>query len=558
MIERAFQHRSGRVISLGRLVLATVSLIAISLDPTQPTEYPASGYTILIAYSLWAAAILVLTWGNWWLDYKLAAVSLAVDVSVFGLLAILTEGYTSPFFTFFIFVVMASAIRWGWRETALTGAVVILIFYGGGLAALAWGKGEFELQGFLIRGNYLVVLSLLLTWFGINRLVRGPAQPRFLELEEGIDPKSPPIVSAMEHAAVRTGAKRVVFVWWDKEEPWTHVGELSKGEFRRYRFGPGELVAPFSDTGADRPLLFDQSNGRSLALPKAGAQHLVATLERVDPRFADRFNMKSGLAISIRSGDYVGELFAVDVPGLCSDDLKIGEQIGQEISSAFDRFSMIAASEEAAVARERLSVARDLHDTVVQVMAGAAFQLEAIRNRLKAGEDGDSEIRALQEDLGAEQRSLRGYIARLGAGRGSKRPVDFGKGMEDLTMRISRQWGVRCAAFTNANGIQVSAWAEHELHQLVREAAANAVRHGKASSVTIELNATKRQLQLSVADNGGGFPLHGEFDERGLHEQKLCPKSLHERVKHLGGSLSLTSSPVGSRLSMTIPLEIIA
>lgn len=558
MIERAFQHRSGRVISLGRLVLATVSLFAISLDPTQPAHYPTSGYSILLSYSLWAAAVLILTWRNWWLDYQLAAVTLAVDVFVFGVLVILTEGYTSPFFTFFMFVVLAAAIRWGWRETALTATVVILMFYGGGLAALAWGNGQFELQGFLIRGTYLVVLSLLLTWFGINQRVRGPAQPRFMELHEGIDAGSPPIAPAMEHASARTGAKRIVFVWWDKEEPWTHVAELAGGEFVRHRFGPGEIRPPFSDSVEDRPLLFDQANNRSLATKKGKPQQLLALRERVDPDFASRFGMASGLAISIRSGDYEGELFTLDVPGLCSDDLKIGEQVGREISSAFDRYSMINASEEAAVARARLSLARDLHDSVVQVLAGASFQLQAVRNRIKAGEETDTEIEALQEDLGAEQRNLRGYIARLGAGRGSNRPVDFAKGIDDLTSRISRQWGVRCAAFTSSNGIQVSAWAEHELHQLVREAAANAVRHGKASSVTIELKSTKRQLHLSVADNGSGFPVHGEFDERGLHEHKLCPMSLHERVKHLGGNLSLTSSPVGSRLSMTIPLEIIA
>jgi signal transduction histidine kinase len=558
MIERAFQHRSGRVISLGRLILAAVSLLAISLDPTQPAQYPTSGYTILLLYSLWAAAILLLTWRNWWLDYRLAAATLAVDVSVFGLLVLLTEGYTSPFFTFFIFVVMAAAIRWGWRETALTATVVILMFYGGGFAALAWGNGQFELQGFLIRGTYLLVLSLLLTWFGINQQVRGPAQPRFMELEEGIDPESPPIASAMEHAATRTGAKRIVLVWWDKEEPWTHVAELAGGNMERHRFGPGEIEPPFSDASEDRPLLFDQRNNRSLGTEKGRPQSLLARRQAINSDFASRFRIESGLAISIRSGDYEGELFALGVPGLCSDDLKVGDQVGREISSALDRFSAIAASEEGAVARARLSLARDLHDSVVQVLAGASFQLEAVRKRMRAGEEIDSAIAALQEDLGTEQRNLRGYIARLGAGRGSSRPVDFSKGMDDLTARISRQWGVRCAAFTSSDGIQVSAWAEHELHQLVREAAANAVRHGKASAVTIELSASRRQLHLSIADNGGGFPVHGEFDERGLHEQKLCPMSLHERIKHLGGTLSLVSSPVGSRLSMAIPLELIA
>jgi hypothetical protein len=91
----AFQHRSGRVISLARLSLAAIFLMAIWADPSQPSRYPATAYAILTAYLVVAALHATMTWNNWWLENAIARVAHLVDILLFGVMVFLTDGYQS-------------------------------------------------------------------------------------------------------------------------------------------------------------------------------------------------------------------------------------------------------------------------------------------------------------------------------------------------------------------------------------------------------------------------------------------------------------------------------
>jgi signal transduction histidine kinase len=86
----------------------------------------------------------------------------------------------------------------------------------------------------------------------------------------------------------------------------------------------------------------------------------------------------------------------------------------------------------------------------------------------------------------------------------------------------------------------------HELGLIVREAVANAVRHGGASEIAIALDARDSALRLSIADNGKGFP---------KHDPARRPWTISERVRGLGGSLSLPEMAEGARLEITLPVE---
>ena len=115
-VGKRLQHPSGRVIALGRLLLATLFLVSISIDASQPAQAPASTYALLAAYVAFAAIMVAVTWSNWWLDAKLAGPAHAIDIILFAMLVLLTDGYTSPFFTFFTFLLLSAAIRWGWQS----------------------------------------------------------------------------------------------------------------------------------------------------------------------------------------------------------------------------------------------------------------------------------------------------------------------------------------------------------------------------------------------------------------------------------------------------------
>src|SRR5262249_46036950 len=157
------------------------------------------------------------------------------------------------------------------------------------------------------------------------------------------------------------------------------------------------------------PFLFDMANDRALcrSAPGEGLPRLFA--HAVNPVFAREFGLKEGLVVRVRAREYQGELFALNIPGLCADDLEESDLLGESISRLFGRSSMLAVSEEAAVARAKASLARDLHDSVVQVLAGTSFKLEALRNWIKSGREADPEIDAVKAELANEQRKVREF-----------------------------------------------------------------------------------------------------------------------------------------------------
>jgi signal transduction histidine kinase len=275
----------------------------------------------------------------------------------------------------------------------------------------------------------------------------------------------------------------------------------------------------------------------------------------LEPDLATRFGAAHGLRIPVRSGSLEGDLFVLDVPGLCSDDLQLAEEAGGRIESALDHRERMQATEEAAAMRARLALARDLHDSVVQFLAGFTFRLEGMKKSAAAGRDVAADLDALQHDLVGEQRDLRRLIAELRGTSGGEAVADLGASLRLLGERIAAQWTVDFRLASGTEPIRVPAHIDRHVGQLVREAAANAVRHGGARRIDARLARANGHVELEIADDGSGFPVAGSFDDDELQERRLGPLSLRERVHNLGGTLRLRSSAAGATLNIVLPLE---
>ena len=86
-----------------------------------------------------------------------------------------------------------------------------------------------------------------------------------------------------------------------------------------------------------------------------------------------------------------------------------------------------------------------------------------------------------------------------------------------------------------------------DLQQLLREAVANAVRHGGAKRIDVGLEVGSGQVQLSVADDGSGFA-----NSKGGPAAE--PWSLKERVERANGSMQLVSAPGSTNILISLPL----
>lgn len=537
-----FDRRSGRVIGAGRLALACVFLIAVALDSRQPAA-PAVAFSILGLYLIVASALLVGGWNRWWIERRFGLAAHILDIAVFTAMIALTDGYSSPFFTFFVFLLLSAAIRWGWFETALTALGVVPLFLLAGAASLLWAGGDFDLRRFLIRGAYLLVLSFILIWFGVHQ--RGGASARTdLALVEDGDSFADFVGRALTFVAAHTGANRVILAWSEKEEPWLMISKLVAGTVEHQRLAPGHYGPIVDEISAKEPFLFDLSTGHVLRGNHRRQPRIDIAREPLDPQFVAEHALKGGLYFPIDATEHEGHLFALEIDGPSADLLNLAAPLSGKIARGFDRLAASRTSLEAAEERARVALARDLHDHVVQLLAGTAFRLEAIRAGAAHDQPVDVPINELQEELSRGQRDLRAFITKLRTPRAEGARAGRCEDLSALCGELSRQWGIECRLTSCADRPMAGA-IFHEVQQLVRESVANAVKHGRAKRVDVTFSGEDDGVRLEIEDDGMGL------------SEILVSESLTERVAAFGGDLQMRPAPVGCKVQISLPLEIV-
>lgn len=534
-----FQYQSGRVIALGRTILASLFLVSIWLDHSQPASAPAQTYLLLFVYVMFAIGVTALTWRNWWLDARLAAPANLVDMAVFTAIVFSTNGYTSPFFLFFILPLLASAIRWGWRETALTAAGLIFLYLTAGL--LVAGTQEFELQRFIVRSGHLLILSAVLIWFGIHQ----QATRLFVALEE-MDPAmardGDPLVAALRLAMKASRAGGGALLLKTPDEP-----DFAGIGIHANKVTPATSDRPPVRASGTNVILFGVRANRTLSRRKDGWYRFMTASKALDAEGLARLGATNGLISSIATGTQAGWLVLWDVPDLSVDFLQLGDELGRAAGAVLDRDALIRAIEEGAAAGTRLSLARDVHDSVVQFLAGAAFRVEAMMRGARSGNEIEQELTELKRLLIEEQSEIRTFVSALRRDR----ELELGEAVDELkslARRLGQQWNVDCHVTATHEHASVPIRVQFDLQQLMREAVANAVRHGGAQRVDVGVDVDDDQLRLQVRDNGTGFgPANGGSIAH--------PWSLKERVERARGTLSLMSEPGCTNVLITLPLD---
>lgn len=533
------QHTSGRVIALGRLMLATLYLIAIWLDVELPKFDLSATYGLLVGYIIFASVIAIITWSNWWYDARLAGPSHAVDIVIFTLLVLLTDGHASPYFAFFMFVMLSAAIRWGWRATALTAVLLALLFTITGLVDMTPGD-PLEPDRFIIRAGHLAIVSMILIWFGASRQwPRLAFEDAGLDIQPALDES--PLEGGLRSALDGLRSNRGIILWCDHGSSRVSAMAIEGSAVTDPETVPAEVDLGIGSV----PFLYDLPKRR--ALWRDADRNLVAfdPFDRIRAETARQLRLDEGLAIPLRTDGGDGILFLEQVRGLATDHIDAGVQIGARAAAHIQRHRLLRTAEENAEARSRLTLARDLHDSVVQFLAGAAFRLEAMKRSNAAGRDLDPDLNELKRLMLQEQRDLRSFITSLRSG-----PLtafnEFAKDLKGLAAHLSRQWDVRCDFAAKPAEMMIPTRVRIDAHQLMREAVANAVRHAAAKSVTVEAAATGNTLKLEFINDGAEFPMRGGKLE--------MPASLKDRVEQAGGVLDLARGMGVTKLSISLPI----
>jgi signal transduction histidine kinase len=354
-----------------------------------------------------------------------------------------------------------------------------------------------------------------------------------------------------ERARTVFDAERVLLTFSEQDEPWMTIVEADRNgcTWREEDQGPDPVV----DESLESFSFLAMAGGKVLTAPE-GNSSVVASPIHQD--LAMRCAAASVLSIPIETEEVQGRLFVCS-PGVAEDVMLMTAGIVSTLLSIhFEATSFAESAVRDAVAADRIRVARDLHDGLLQSFTGVVLQLETIHSMIE--ENPDEARRLITETQGtimADQRELRRFVEQLRP-RPMRRetPYDFTARLEDLRARFEKQWGIKIVYDIANIEPLVGAYLGQETFRLIHEAVMNSAKHGNASTVRVAVKTSGGEMQIEVADNGSGFPFQGRMSLAQMREAGGGPMVLAERVHSLNGNLVVDSTDNGSTISISVPL----
>lgn len=234
-------------------------------------------------------------------------------------------------------------------------------------------------------------------------------------------------------------------------------------------------------------------------------------------------------------------------------ELLFAENLAQQATTALYSLFLIRRLRVRAGAMERARVARELHDGAIQSLISAEMRADVLRRRAERGASG------LAPELGELQQLLRQEVLNLRELMQQMRPVDLTPEqlldyIADTVDRFRRETGIAASFVSDLQEVHLSPHVCRELVRIVQEGLVNIRKHSKARHAVIGI--TRREngfLVLTISDDGCGFEFAGRVSPEELASTTKGPAIIKERVRGIGGQLSIESIPGrGSRLEIIV------
>lgn len=565
--DAAERMRIERVLAAARVFLTVTSLIAVYLDPTEPTSYAGLAYGILIAYSVWAAYLWVHLHR---LDElgRLGRLMCFLDIAFPMTFILFTAGPNSPFFVFLLFVLTAAAFRWGFPETVLTGVIVdalliveaALLSYG---PQKGWLEGEYELNRFIIRISYLITLAVLMGYLGEEEKQWRAENSTLARLLANVHAENG-MRASMQMLLSETlrifGASRALLMVKQAGTDRMHLWKISAGDsFVHSSEVEPEARSRYEQALPAHALFGSRTNQRwhCWALSSEGRKTKVMPI--FDPgTLPETAGATSVLAVALDVGEeWRGHLFLYNaVTGLdIYGELRFMQNVMRQLGPALYTVFLVRRLRSRAGAIERARVARELHDGAIQALISVEMQVDVLRRQLASPEKTNQVFTGLShvQDL------LRQQVFELRMLMQQMRPVEFTRGqlldyMADMVDRFRRDTGIAAQFVTTLEEVQLPSRVARELARILQEALVNIRKHSGASNVEVRFGAEDGCWKLGIVDNGRGFDFSGKLNLKELDADRRGPGIIRERVRSLGGDLTVQSTPGnGSELIVAVP-----
>lgn len=226
----------------------------------------------------------------------------------------------------------------------------------------------------------------------------------------------------------------------------------------------------------------------------------------------------------------------------------LNAELDQRVAERTRRIERLAdAARQAAVSRERLRIARDLHDTLAHSLMALLTQIRLVRklHRRLDAEALDAELARAEEAAASGLAGSRAAIAQIRDN--GIRDSGLGAALRELAQRFGERTGLPVALDLSADAGSANDERAETAFRIAEEALRNVERHAGARQVGLRLDGVRDEaLHLTVEDDGQGFePSHpppGHYGLRGMHEQASL----------IGARLVVHSAPgQGTRIALS-------
>lgn len=286
---------------------------------------------------------------------------------------------------------------------------------------------------------------------------------------------------------------------------------------------------------------------------------------------ADRAGVHTAVVALICEGHTVGALgLTQPVDGIAPDEFRVLSAIAKQLSMALENIHTHGRTSDALVqlsqAKENLEIyvelateaqeeerkrlSRELHDDILQSLAVARGQVEAVTTSAQPGVD-TARLSEVLEILTQTMGNVRRYCKDL-------RPSlldDLGlvDAAEWLTADMQKRTGLRVELVVEGDRRRLGGRDELLVFRILQEALNNVERHADATHAQARLLFTRSMLIAVVSDDGRGMAPRGRI---GGHPSNrgLGLRGMDERTKLLRGALMIESrTGAGTTITLTVP-----